>query len=118
MGGYKIGKAAYMLQYWRDRPESYLWWAAKKRSSVLGIKFDIDVSDINIPEYCPILDVKLSQVRSGDKTYAPSLDRIDNTLGYIKNNIRVISWKANKYKSDMSPNDIRKLYEYTIKSGE
>jgi hypothetical protein len=31
---------------------------------------------------------------------SPSLDRIDTSKGYVKGNVWVISWRANKLKSD------------------
>ena len=46
---------------------------------------------------------------------SPSLDRIDNSKGYIKGNVAVISNKANKYKSDMTIENIEKLASYVAK---
>ena len=67
-----------------------------------------------IPEYCPILKIKLGSVRQSfsDRESSPSLDRIDITKGYMKDNIQVISFKANRHKSDMTLDDIERLYEY------
>lgn len=31
---------------------------------------------------------------------SPSLDRVDNTRGYVPGNVLVISWKANQIKSN------------------
>jgi hypothetical protein len=109
---YRKGHAQYMLEYWQRKPQKYLWWAAKKRAETTGLEFTISEDDIVIPEYCPILGIKLSQVRSGNRTYAPSLDRKDNTKGYVPGNIFVMSWKANKYKSDMTLADVEALHHY------
>lgn len=44
-----------------------------------------------------------------------SLDRVDNNLGYIPGNIRVISRKANLLKSSLTLDVLEKLIQY-IKS--
>lgn len=74
-----------------------------------GLEFNIEISDIVIPNICPILRIKLGRF---DRKTAPSLDRIDNTRGYIKGNVRVISNRANVMKGDMSLEDIERLSAY------
>jgi hypothetical protein len=79
---------------WLDaRPEYKLWHAARSRSKRKGMEFNIEVSDIVIPELCPYLNVPMD---------SPSLDRIDNNLGYVKGNVEVISLKANRMKNNAS----------------
>lgn len=81
-------------------PEWKMHQRAKQRCKQSGLEFDLLVSDITIPEYCPILGIKLNMNsgRSGAYKNSPSLDRIDNTKGYTKNNIWVISQLANAMK--------------------
>jgi hypothetical protein len=90
-----------------------MWWRAKKRSEKSGIDFNIQISDIKIPLVCPVFGLKF-EVSNGkgpcDKS--PSLDRIDNKKGYIKGNIQVISFKANRMKNDCDIDDVEKLLCY------
>lgn len=76
-----------------------MWKAAKKRAKERELDFNIEESDIVIPKMCPILEVPLEFGTKSNYDYSPSLDRIDNTKGYIKGNIQVISKKANTMKN-------------------
>jgi len=95
---------SYNQQRRLDKPEYYLWKAAKRRAKAKGLDFDIEVSDIIIPQLCPLLNIPIV-IQVGHKSRhpgAPSLDRIKNEYGYVKGNILVVSWRANFLKSDGS----------------
>ena len=88
----------------------YIWWRAKKRSEKSGIDFNIQISDIQIPSVCPVFGFEFEVGDGkGPSDKSPSLDRIDNTKGYVKGNILVISFKANKMKNDGTIDDMEKL---------
>ena len=58
------------------------------RAKQAGIDFNLSKEDIYIPEYCPLLNVKLEYDHiNGLNAYSPSLDRIDNSRGYTKDNV-------------------------------
>lgn len=104
---------AYYREYWPAHPEKWIWSRAKHRAKALGVPFDIVEDDIVIPEFCPILGIKLLPVfQKGAKKASPSLDRINPDKGYIKGNIKVISFRANSIKSDMTHEQIKALYDY------
>jgi len=76
---------------------------SKTRAKKLNIDFNIDQEDIIFNEYCPILNIKLDYTfKKKNNIHAASLDRIDNTKGYIKGNVMVISVLANTMKSNAS----------------
>lgn len=78
------------------QPRKQMLNAAKDRAKVKKLDFNIDINDIIIPDICPIFGVKLER-----KTrHAPSLDRMDASLGYIKGNVWVISKFANTMKNN------------------
>jgi hypothetical protein len=80
--------------------ESILFEQARHRAAKNGIPFNIDLSDIVIPDICPILGVALSiETGKGRTGTSPSLDRIIPALGYVKGNIAIISDQANTIKS-------------------
>lgn len=41
-------------------------------------------------------------------------DRVDNTKGYVRGNVRVISWAANLDKKNLSVEQLLALAEYVI----
>ncbi len=75
----------------------------KCRAKREGIPFSLNASDIIIPEYCPVLGIKLIK---GNGMYAASVDRIDNTKGYMAGNIVVVSMLANRIKNSATPDQI------------
>lgn len=77
---------------------------AKSRALKKGIPFNIEVLDIEIPEFCPLLGSKIV-INGGRRGYfenSPSLDRIIPAKGYVKGNIMVMSAKANAMKNNAS----------------
>ena len=93
--------AIYCRKYKLKHPERILLRGAKSRAKTNNIEFNINELDIIIPEFCPILGIKLEIAEGrGPKDNSPSLDRINNNLGYIKGNVRVISFRANSLKKD------------------
>jgi hypothetical protein len=86
-----------------------IFYAAKKRAKKKKITFDLVKEDIVIPIYCPILHVELIRNSIHDKDFSPSLDRIDSDKGYLKDNIAVISLRANRIKNDATLEELRKL---------
>ena len=91
------------VKTWKT-PEYSLWARAKSRCRTSGLEFDINISDITIPERCPYLSIplELHKGSSGGRPNSPALDRVDNSKGYIKSNIQVISHLANQMKSNAS----------------
>lgn len=102
------------LAYFRRNPEKRLWCSAKLRAKKRNLEFSIECSDIFIPDTCPVLGIPLRQ-GGYNSPNSPSLDRIDNTKGYTKSNIQVISHRANTLKSDASLEELELLVNYLQK---
>jgi hypothetical protein len=85
--------------------------SAKKRSRKKGRLFDITIEDVRelYAERCPLLGIELNWETSGRKIASdnsPSLDRVDSSKGYVKGNLWIISWRANKIKNDATPQEL------------
>lgn len=84
-----------------DRIKGYIIRNTKFSAKRRGLDFDLTYEDIELPEYCPLLGIKLTyfdESNGNDYSHA-SLDRIDNSKGYIKGNVWVISKLANAMKN-------------------
>lgn len=75
----------------------------KSRAKLRGLDFNLTEEDIVIPDRCPIL---LTPFEYGSNDTAPSIDRIDPSLGYVRGNIEIISNKANRMKSDATYDEL------------
>jgi len=84
-----------------------LWCEAKRRAKKKGRKFDLSPTEIPIiPEFCPVLGIPIRTI--GKLTdNSPTIDRIDNTKGYVKDNIRIISHRANRLKADATIEELK-----------
>ena len=89
---------------------------ARARAGNKGLLFEIQLEDIAIPDKCPILGIELGIAEGIAADFSPSLDRIDSTKGYTKDNIVVISYRANRIKNDSSLEEIEKLYKWLTKN--
>jgi len=99
-----IKKHKELCKLWRDN--NYEWQMLKRAcdsSKQRKLEFNISIEDIIIPEYCPYLNIKITKLSNkGRQETNASIDRIDNTKGYIKGNIQIISSKANFMKRNAS----------------
>lgn len=99
-----------------------LYYSAKSRAKKNGIEFNIKIEDIKIPKFCPILNIKLDN-RIGESAdrkpryNAPSIDRINSNLGYIKDNIIIMSYKANVLKKDGTSDEHFMIANFMEKMG-
>ncbi len=74
---------------------------AQKRSREGGLPFDLIEDDIFIPDYCPVLGIRLEpKAGRGFHASSPTLDRLVPELGYVRGNVAVISCRANVLKSN------------------
>lgn len=97
-------------QKWeRQNPRKLMLKAARDRARRDGHDFAITIDHIVIPEICPLLGIKLVPRVGGcgPQDNSPSLDRKDNTRGYVPGNVRVISWLANRMKFTATSEQLR-----------
>ena len=89
-----------------DKPKHRMLYSSRHRAKKIGVDFNIDVTDIIIPDMCPLLDIPICMNNSVAQDDSASLDRIDPTKGYVKGNVWVISRRANGIKYNATADEI------------
>jgi len=117
----------YSRNYQRNRRQNYdyrlqmLINSSKQRAKNKNREHSITVEDIKaiypVDGCCPIFGMKLEFNQAGFRESSPSIDRIDSTKGYTRDNIQIISWKANRVKGYATVEELEMLVAY-LKNGE
>lgn len=93
--------AAYYQEYRKAKRAKdlawYLFLEARTRAKRQGLQFSLLPQDVQIPASCPVFGFQLS---SSKRDTSASLDRKDSSKGYIRGNVWVISYLANRMKSN------------------
>ena len=61
---------------------------------------------------CPVLGIPLSYTNNRRQDDSPSMDRIKPSGGYTKDNTIIISWKANRLKSNANWKELLKIGQF------
>lgn len=90
---------------------------AKARARKYGRDFDLTAADVVVPTACPALGIPLviHTGKGGVRDDSPTLDRLDNTKGYVRGNVAVISAKANRIKTNATAAEIRAVADWLDK---
>jgi DNA-directed RNA polymerase subunit RPC12/RpoP len=101
----------------KEAPEVRMYRRAKSRAKERGHEFTLSKEDVVIPTHCPVFGMPLvvHSGRSGGKADSPALDRIDNSRGYVKGNVQVLSHKANVMKADASREELIAFANWVLK---
>jgi hypothetical protein len=101
------------FRHWRRKyPLRALLRQAQRRSWARGTRFDLTEDDLKIPTHCPVLGVRMKQGGRKFKDNAPTIDEIVPGRGYIKGNVAIICWRANRLKSDATVKEVRAILRY------
>lgn len=104
----------------RETPEGWAKLAvvrARHRAAERGLECTIEWTDVVPPSHCPVLGMPLrlapeKKASGGPGPDSASLDRLDNSLGYIPGNVCVISQRANQLKSNGTRDELSKVLAY------
>jgi hypothetical protein len=93
--------------------------SAKSRAKQKGWEFDLELDALMMiaGDFCPVdgLPFDWDRQLEDDSTLLltiPSLDRMDSSRGYTKDNVMIIGDKWNRWKSNMNLEDLELLIQY------
>ena len=105
----------------RDKEPKYYWLnkmltmkkIEKKERTFL-------LNNINLPDFCPVLGIPLNYLGTGLTSFSrtdnsASIDQIIAGKGYTKDNMIIISWRANRIKNNGTPEEHFKIYDFFSK---
>ena len=98
-----------------DKFFKYRLRGLKNRAKSGGKEFNLDEEYLRTiyPEdgKCPALGIKF---KLGKRDHIPSLDRIDNSKGYVKGNVQWVSVKANCIMHNATPEEVMKVAKHFL----
>lgn len=105
---------------WRaSNPIGSLLKNARDRTRMFGLEFSLTAADFeDVPTHCPVLGLELVYPGAGKgrSDNSASLDRLDSSKGYVKGNVAIISWRANRLKSDATLAELQALVQFMEKA--
>jgi len=105
----------------RGKEPKYYWLNHMlTRKEVSRVDRLVLLETLVVPDYCPMLGCRLKYEGTGMSGWsrqddAPSLDRIDSSIGYVSDNVQIISWRANRIKNDSTPEELMLIASYMQK---
>lgn len=89
----------------------------RQRALKNGIPFDLVADEVEWPTHCPVFGVELNYAAGFPvPDNGVSIDRIIPEKGYVKGNVQVISWLANRMKSNASRTQMLDFAKYVIET--
>lgn len=67
-----------------------------------GKEFNLSFEDLEYPDVCPVLGIPIDWTRPKRGDNSPSADRLYPERGYVKGNVTIMSFKANRMKNNGS----------------
>ena len=92
---------------------------AQARARKKGFDFALQVSDLEpLPTHCPVFGIELTRGNGQQDPSAFSLDRVDNSRGYVPGNVVVMSYLANRLKNDGTAAQHARIAQWMREQGD
>lgn len=97
-----------------DNPARTTWERARARAKNSGTEFSVTPEDVESvwTDTCPVYQVPLRTNHGKPGPDSHSIDRIDNSKGYIPGNIAIVSMRFNTEKRNLTPQLLRRMLAY------
>jgi hypothetical protein len=79
-----------------------------QRSKAKGFEYCLTSKELEAlwVDNCPICGVKLDRMTETQSPNSASVDRFDNDIGYVKENVCFVCWRCNNIKKDSSIDEL------------
>jgi len=96
-----------------------VFYNAKARAKKNGLQFNLTIEQLveMAVDVCPLLEIDLTYSDQKSKDSSASIDRIDSSLGYTKDNCMIISFKANRIKNNANLAEILTIAKNLVRYG-
>jgi hypothetical protein len=96
-------------------PERLILQRIRASAKARKLDFDLEIEDIILPTVCPYLGCSMQFNEGSPQNNSYSVDRKDNSFGYIRGNIEIISFRANVMKQNASQEDQIKFAQEVLR---
>lgn len=92
----------------------YMLVTSRRASKKRGLEHTITIDDLSMGDNCPCCGVVYETERRSRslRRTSPSLDRFDNTKGYIPGNVNIICWRCNWVKGNATSDELRDVADW------
>ena len=112
----KAARNTRQRKYYKAHPGKKCLAATKTSAKKRGLDFNLDEQWFNTRLKRGICELTGLPIRTnagsstgGRDFYSPSIDRIDNSIGYVPSNVRMVAWGVNLSKNKYSDRDLSAL---------
>lgn len=109
----KVGRAKTMMKSARRRSDKF--------SDTTDLTDKIILEMLETTSVCTVTGIPFDYKPSEStkkNPYAPSLDRIDSSRGYIRENVRLVIWQYNLMKGEISDDELVVICKAVVNRGE
>lgn len=124
VGTLRKKREALYRQKWGNKTDTDLYREQRakfrvKKANVLrtGTIWDINFGDLDWPTHCPILGIPIDYFSEGRSENSCSFDKLDPDKGYIKGNVIIVSWRANRIKNDGTKEEHQLIVDFLSSKG-
>ena len=104
--------AAYRKNWHAKDPRKQMIASAKVRAKRDRVPFELLPTDFEIPKECPVFHCPFEFGTRTNHRWAPTLDKVIPTLGYVKGNVQIISHRANMLKGNATLLELKQLITF------
>lgn len=89
-----------------------MYYEAKRRAKERGLEWEFELAEMIVPDFCPVLNLPMFFTIGKVTDNTPTIDRVDNTKGYTRDNIDIICYRANRIKNCASLDELVAITMY------